>query len=206
MALRTTLSCCVYAALAVLAACESSSSTAPPGGPRVFVGEVAGSDARVGVVATDHNARIFFCGGPASYVGMTHWIPSAPIDAHGGIAQPADGAGWIVEGQVAALGASGTVTVPGGASFSFHADPVAKDTAAGLYEAVGPCGKVGLIVTQGSSGDTAEAQGACVPSSGMADPEQVNPLFPIERAADGTISVDASGARVLVHAALPPAE
>jgi hypothetical protein len=206
MALRTTLSRCAHAALVVAAvACGSSSSTTAPASPRVYVGVVAGSDARLGMVATDHNARIFFCGGPATYASMTHWIQSTPIDAHGGIAQPADAAGWVVEGQVAAAGASGMITVAGGATFSFHADPVATGTIAGLYEGGGPCGKVGLIVTQGSAGETADGQGACIPSSGMADPEQVIPIRPLERGTDGRIPVNASETRVFVQAAAPPA-
>jgi hypothetical protein len=97
------------------------------------------------------------------------------------------------------------VTVPGGATYSFHADPVVKDTIAGLYEAVGPCGKVGLIVSQASAGDAPAGQGACVPASGKADPEQVNPIRPLERGADGSIAVTVDGAQVLVHAAAPPA-
>ncbi len=205
MALRSKLSRCAHVAFVVVAAACGSSSSPSPAAPRVFIGEVAGSDARVGVVATDHSARIFFCGGAATYKGMTHWIPAAAIDAHGAVSQPADAAGWAVEGQVAEAGASGTVTPPGGSAFAFHADPVAKDTIAGLYEAGGPCGKVGLIVVQGSTGATPDGQGACVPASGKADPEQVTPIRPIERAGDGTIAVTVDGAQVLVHAAAPPA-
>jgi hypothetical protein len=209
MAIRTNLSWVAPAAFAVVAACSSSSSPATPAtsaapATRVFIGAVEGSDARVGVVATDQSARIFFCGGDASYKAMTHWIPSAPIDGHGGVSLPADKAGWVIQGQVAAAAASGMVTVPGGSTFSFHADPVAKDTIAGLYEAMGPCGKVGLIVSQGTAGDSPAGQGACVPASGNADPEQVNPIRPIERGADGSIAVTVGGAQVLVHAAAPP--
>jgi hypothetical protein len=205
MGLRSKLSLCAHAAfLVVPAACGSSSSPAPAA-PRVFIGDVTGSDARVGVVATDHSARIFFCGGAATYKGMTHWFPSAPIDAHGAVSQPADKAGWVVVGQVAEAGMSGTVTPPGMSAFAFHADPVAKDTIAGLYEATGPCGKVGLIVAQGSTGATPDGQGACVPASGNADPEQVNPIRPIERAGDGTIPVVVDGAQIPVRAAAPPA-
>ena len=208
MTIRTNLSWAAHAAFAVVAACSSSSTPAPPAATpalRVFVGEVEGSDARVGVVATDQSARIFFCGGDASYKAMTHWIPSAPIDGRGGVSLPADNAGWVVHGQIADAAASGMVTVPGGSTFSFHADPVAKDTIAGLYEAVGPCGKVGLIVSQGSAGDSPAGQGACVPASGNADPEQVNPIRPLQRGADGSIAVTVDGAQVLVHAAAPPA-
>jgi len=204
MGIRTNLSRCAHATCVVaLVACGSSSSPAPAPA-HVYVGQVDSSDARVGVVATDHSARIFFCGGDATYKTMTHWIPSAAVDASGVISQPVDTAGWSVSGHIAAASVSGTVTPPGGSAFTFHADPVAKDTIGGLYEAGGPCGKVGLIVAQGSTGETPAGQGACVPASGHADPEQVIPIRPIERASDGTIPVVVGGTQVRVSAATPP--
>src|SRR6266571_2264201 len=39
--------------------------------PRLYVGTVDGSDARVALVATAHHARIYFCGGPSSYMDLT---------------------------------------------------------------------------------------------------------------------------------------
>jgi hypothetical protein len=206
MAFRTTLSRCALAAHVAAAAACGSSSSPTPGASRVFVGQVEGSDARIGVVATDHHARIFFCGGNATYSAMTHWLASVPIDAHGGVSPPADAAGWRVEGQVVQAGVSGTVTVAGGSTFTFHADPVAKGTIAGLYEGSGPCGKVGLIVAQGSTAETPVGQGACVPASGHADPEQVTPILPIARAADGTIPVVVAGAQLPVYPAAAPAD
>jgi hypothetical protein len=170
------------------------------------VGQVDGSDARVALIATEHNARIFFCGGDTTYKVMTHWIPSAPIDAKGEVSQPADSAGWAIEGQVESSGVSGTVTAHGDSTLMFHAAPVATGTIAGIYEATGPCGRVGLIVAQASAGQAPVGQGACVPPSGNADPEQVIPIRPIARAADGTIPVMVGGAKVLVHPAAAPAE
>jgi hypothetical protein len=207
MAVRKELSGCACAVLAACAAGCGSSSGSAPAAPRVFIGDVSGSDARVGIVATDHSARIYFCGGDATFATMTHWIPSVPIDSVAGdLAQQGASGGWSVVGQVGDAGASGTVTVAGGNVFSFRADPVAAGTIAGLYEAAGPCGKVGLIVAQGSAGQTPAGQGACVPATGGASPEQVNPIRPIERAADGTIAVIVDGAQILVRAAAPPAE
>ena len=203
-----TLSKGAYAALVVVAAaCGSSSSSSPATvAPRVFVGQVEGSDARVALITTEHNARVFFCGGDTTYKSMTHWIPSAPIDAKGAVSQPPDAAGWAVEGEVQSSGASGMVTAHGGSTFAFHAVPVATGTIAGIYEAAGPCGKVGLIVAQASAGDAPVGQGACVPPNGNADPEQVNPIRPIARAADGTIPVVVGGARLLVRPAAAPPE
>ncbi len=64
-------------------------------------------------------------------------------------------------------------------------------------------GKVGVIVAQATAGDEPVGQGACVPAAGMASPEQVNPIRPIRRAADGTIAVVVDGAQIAVHAAAP---
>ena len=201
---------CECAAVAAgMASCGStSSSPAPAAAPRVFVGEVTGSDARVAVVATAHHARVYFCGGDATFATMTHWMPSVAIDASSGelLQDGATVGGWNVVGQVTAAEASGTVVVASGSTFSFHAAPVVAGTIAGLYEAVGPCGKVGLIVAQGSSAESALGQGACLPAGGLPSAEQVNPIRPIDRGADGTIPVVVDGAQILVRAAAAPAD
>jgi hypothetical protein len=159
----------------------------------------------VALIATDHNARIFFCGGDTTYKSMTHWIASAPIDAKGAVMQ-SDTAGWVIHGEVASSGVSGVVTAHGGPTFNFHAAPVATGTIAGVYEVNAPCGKVGLVVAQGSAGEAPTGQGACVPANGNADPEQVIPILPITRGADGTIPVIVGGANFIVHPAAPPPE
>ncbi len=203
---RCFLGCAFAVAATCVAACGSASPGSAPAAARVFVGTVTGSDARVGVVATDRTARIFFCGGASSVSAMTHWLPSVPIEPEGKATQPKDAAGWSMGGQVAATGVSGMVTPAGGAAFAFHADPVTPGTIAGLYEGAGPCGKVGLIVAQSSAGDEATGQGACVPATGGASPEQVNPIRPIERAADGTIPVVVDGTQSRLKATAAPAE
>jgi hypothetical protein len=201
------------AALAVsFAGCGSSSGGAPPSSaaaPRVFVGVVEGTDVQVGIVATTHHARVFFCGGDASYATLTHWIPSATLDPAGGaLSQGDDAAGWSVDGKLDDGGATGTVVAGPAGTFSFHAAPVSAGTIAGLYEGADPCGKVGLIVTQNTAGDDPAGQGACVPSvtGGMASNQQVNPIRPLARAADGTIPVMVSGSMALVRAAAAPVE
>jgi hypothetical protein len=212
MALRSKLplfACASAAVAACVAACGSSSSSASPASaePRVFIGQVDGSDARVGVVATGHSARIYFCGGDGTFTTMTHWFPSVPFGTSGRDLAPTGAtAGWSIAGEVDDAGASGMVTTTSGSGFAFHAAPVAAGTIAGLYEAAGPCGKVGLIVAQGSAGEEPVGQGACVPATGGASPEQVNPIRPIQRAADGTIAVVVDGVQVPVHAAAAPAD
>jgi hypothetical protein len=214
MALRSRLPWNALALAACAAGCASSASSAPvpaasstAPAPRVFIGEVTGSDARVGVVATDHHARIYVCGGDASYTTMTHWLPSVPIDVvRGALSQDGGTTDWSVEAQVSDSGVSGSLAVAGGATFPFHAERVAAGTIAGLYEAVGACGKIGLIVTQGSSSETPLGQGACLPVSGAPNAEQVNPIRPIDRAADGTISVVVDGAPIVLRPAAAPAD
>jgi hypothetical protein len=199
-----------------LVGCGSSSPGSAPNttpattaAPLVFVGEVQGTDVLVGIVATTHHARVFFCGGDTSYATLTHWIPSASLDPAGGaLTQASDTAGWSVSGTLDEGGATGTVVAGATGSFTFHAAPVAAGTIAGLYESTLPCGKVGLIVAQDSGADAPTGQGACVPSvpGGTASTEQVNPIRPIARAADGTIPVSVGTTTTAVHAAAPPAE
>ncbi len=204
--------CAGLAFAGCLLGCGSSSPGSAPGttaAPLVFVGDVEGTDVRVGIVATRHHARVFFCGGDTSYATLTHWIPSASLDpGDGALTQASDTAGWSVNGTLDEGGATGTVVAGATGSFSFHAAPVAAGTIAGLYESTLPCGEVGLIVAQDSSGDAPTGQGACVPSApgGTASTEQVNPIRPITRAADGTIAVSVGTTTTVVHAAAPPAE
>jgi hypothetical protein len=190
------------------AGCGSSSSAAAPAeGPRVFVGQVTGTDARVGIIATAHHARVYFCGGDGSYGTLTHWIPSATLDpAGGGLSQAADAAGWAIDGHLDASGASGTLMAAGGAPLAFSALPVAPGTIAGLYETLLPCGKVGVIVAQASASEDAVGQGACIASDGSSKIEQVNPIRPIVRGTDGAIPVAVDGAMTTVRPAAAPAE
>ncbi|HZU85473.1 MAG TPA: hypothetical protein VE987_21225 [Polyangiaceae bacterium] len=177
----------------------------------VLVGDVPGTDARVGIVATADHARLFFCGGASSVLSLTHWF-SADIGAtqriafDAGMVQP-----FAIDGSFGPGGATGTVVLADGQSRVFEASPVAAGTIAGVYEADSSCGKVGLIVTQPSAGATAMGQGACVPTAAPGAPAQpilqVNPLEPIVRAADGTIVVTVVGetGSVALRAAAPPA-
>ena len=162
---------------------------------RFFTGTVEGTDARIGVVAAKHHARLYFCGGDSTFATLSRWIP-AGIDASGDLEpDPAAEMGWMVTGTLSSDAVDGSLRPGDAASYRFHAAPVDERTIAGLYEGTSPCGKVGVIVSQGSSSDSPVAQGACIMSSGggTADVHQVNPVAPFERAADGTIAVEVSG-------------
>jgi hypothetical protein len=162
---------------------------------RFFTGTVEGTDARIGVVAAKHHARLYFCGGDSTYTMLSRWVP-ATIDSSGNLTpDPAAEMGWVVTGTISSDAVDGSLRPGDAASYRFHAAPVADGTIAGLYEGTSPCGKVGVIVSQGSSGESPVAQGACITSSGSgsADIHQVNPVGPLERDADETISVEVSG-------------
>jgi hypothetical protein len=197
----------VFLAAAVCGCGSSSGGAASTSAPRVFVGTVDGSDAQVAVIATEHHARVYFCGGDSSFATMTHWIPSASLDPAAGTLSDDGSTGWTVSGHLDDTTVTGSVMAGGQGPYAFHATPVAAGTIAGLYDAFPPCGHVGVIVTQGSASDMPEEQGACLPSANStASTEQVNPIRPIERAADGTIAVSVGGATSFVKAATPPAE
>ncbi|HEX3771237.1 MAG TPA: hypothetical protein VHV30_10250 [Polyangiaceae bacterium] len=195
------------------AGCSSSSSPAPAGAgggagaANVFVGNVAGTDAQVGIVAGASQAVLYFCGGDGSYETKTHWIPSAAVSG-AAFSAASDPGGWSISGTLGDAGASGSVVMGDGGTFAFSATPVAAQTIAGLYKAIGPCGTIGVIATQASPGDTPAIQGACLPASGssMGSVEQVNPVMPIQRATDGTIAVSVGGSTVAVKAVTSAAE
>jgi hypothetical protein len=187
----------------------SNSSTSPTA--QVLVGTVADSDARVGIVTTTRQARLFFCGGATSYMTATHWF-TVDLDSSHQVVQDSGTSGpFSVVGRVDSGGATGTVVLGDNQMHVFQAAPVAPGTLAGVYEANAQCGKVGLIVTQPSSDQAPDGQGACVapPTGGpdLAKVGQVNPLLPIARAADGSIRVEVTetNEEVSVLAAAPPA-
>jgi hypothetical protein len=202
-------------AFAAFVSLGCSSSSAPSASavqgsqPRVFTGQVDGTDARVAVVATTHHARVFFCGGDATYATSTHWF-LVDIGPAGQVASPSDG-GLSFNGQVGDSVVRGSLVGVDGRSHTFVASPISAGTIAGLYEATQPCGKVGLIVSQSSPTVAPTGQGACIGSPGAngATPvEQVTPLRPLTRAADGTIRVTIAGSPgdIAAGPAVAPAE
>jgi hypothetical protein len=194
-----------------------SSSSAPSAAavqgslPRVFTGQVDGTDVRVAVVATTHHARVFFCGGAATYATSTHWF-LVDIGPSGQVASPSD-CGLSFSGQVGDGVVRGSLVGVDGRSHTFVASPISAGTIAGLYEPAQPCGcgKLGLIVSQSSPAVAPTGQGACIGTpgaSGATPVEQVTPLRPLTRAADGTIRVTIAGSADEVSAgpAAAPAE
>jgi hypothetical protein len=194
-------------ALALLAAmtiaCSASETSKPSA--RVFSGEVQGTDVRVGVVASAQQARIFFCGGSASYQTKTKWL-TANLDSAHQLALPNTVADpWKLEGEVSDAEVSGSIDMGDAVALPFRAPLVSEGTLGGLYEGTAPCGKLSLIVSQPSLAATPEGIGACIGMSGI---EQVDPLMPIARGPDGTIAVSVGDVAnpFAVHAATPPVD
>ena len=202
---KTTCAKYLAASIAMTAlACGGSRSSVPAtASSRVFIGDVPDTDVRVGIIATDRHARVFFCGGPSSYATMTRWLPADVDAAHKLTLQVPGTETWTLEGEVGDGGVVGSVDMGDAMARPFRAIPVLERTMAGLYEGTAPCGKLGLIVLQPTVDGTPVGQGACV---GPTTIEQVNPLAPILRASDGTIrvSVGASAEEEQVRAATPP--
>ncbi len=189
---------------AALAFSSAACGDGPPPSPagRVYTGEVTGTDVRVGIIATEHRARVFFCGGDSTYETMTRWV-TGDIDAAHQLSLPSSAtAKWVLTGAVADAEVTGSVDVGDGVARSFRATMVSERTISGLYEGTSGCGRIGLIVSQSTPDTTAVAQGACVGPA----LEQVNPLQPIVRTADGAIlvTIGKSIAEREVRPAAPP--
>jgi hypothetical protein len=200
--------------LLVLATCagacsadHESATPAPEATPRVFTGEVAGTDAQVSAIVTSHHARLYFCGGASTYTTLSRWIPA--VTSRGEVtADETAGKGFSVRATLDGDELSGTLSTGDAGAYSFHAGVTNDGTVAGLYEATSPCGKVGVIVTQATAKDEPAAQGACIGTGNVVDIHQVNPVLPLVRTKDGSIRVvvDGSSTEVLVRAAAPPAD
>jgi hypothetical protein len=173
---------------------------------RVFSGDLPGTDARVGIVVSERHARIFFCGGPSSYQTKTRWL-TAGIDTVHRLALPASATeSWKLEGDVSGVEVNGSVEMGDAVPHSFRATLVTEGTLGGLYEGTADCGKLSLIVSQPTAAAAPVGIGACIGASSI---EQVDPLMPIERGADGSIRVTVSSAGsvanpLAVRAAAPP--
>jgi hypothetical protein len=161
-------------------------------GASVFTGTLTDTDARVAVIATKTRARLYFCGGDSTYTMLSRWV-TAGLAANGDVTPDANAMGWSIDATVGPAKVNGTLTTGDAASYSFLATIVDKKTISGLYEAVSPCGKVGVIVSQPTETDMPVAQGACI-GNGNVDIHQVNPVLPLKRDADGAISVVVAGA------------
>jgi hypothetical protein len=198
---RTTPTAFFAAAIALAAvACGDGAPSSVPA--RIYTGELAGTDVRVGIIATEHHARLFFCGGPSSYQTKTRWVTS-DIDAAHALQLPSSpNETWVLRGTVTDAEVTGSLDMGDATPHTFRATMVSERTISGLYEGTAPCGRLGLIVVQATPDMPPVGQGACVGTT----LEQVNPLEPIVRTPDGTIrvTVGTSDMERDVRAAAPP--
>jgi hypothetical protein len=200
----------LVAALLITGACarpaQAPSASSPP---RMFVGEVAGTDARVAVVATERSARVYFCGGDSSVATSTKWL-RASIDGAGRLTPENNDGRWRLDGVMDGNHIMGSVDRGDGVPHAFDMTMVTQGTIAGLYETTASCGTVGVIVTQSSPDAPASAQGACIAPATAGSPQffQVNPLGPLAVGDDGAIAVLARGTEepARVRPATPPGQ
>src|SRR5215471_1648447 len=97
---------CLAAAACAVLACGSTSQHGPSA-VRVYIGVVDGTDAQVALVASAHHTRIYFCGGPSSYMTLTRWF-TLDLDSSGATHAQADaGQDWTLDGQLTTGKASG---------------------------------------------------------------------------------------------------
>lgn len=158
---------------------------------RVFVGAVQDSDVMVGIATAGNRTTWFFCGGPTSYATQTHWFSSP--SGLGSAFSLSDG-GLQLEGASSADTIQGTLQKDAGDARSFSARQVSDAPPAGVYDALAPCGHIGLIVQPSTTGAPPAAQGTCLQTASGADiVEQVNPVMPLSLDANGGVAVSVAG-------------
>jgi hypothetical protein len=126
--------------------------------PKVFVGELDGTDAVVGLVARGDLGRMYVCGGPETMDTLNGWVDVTR-----------EGDGWAGASDAITVDPSGTLSVDGephGFALRAGADPD------GPWAADGPAGEcpVGVVVLDGG----ARIQGVACPRA--AAPAQVVPV------------------------------
>lgn len=129
--------------LALLGGCSRPSTTSP--GPRVYVGEIAGSDALIALVVQDGQLAGYACGGPNTWGSHTGWFFGT---LSGSEINPTTAPnGHRLEGRLSGSSASGSFTLPDGTSLSWTAQEARPGTGAGLYTHEEDGQRTGLIVT-----------------------------------------------------------
>jgi hypothetical protein len=129
--------------LALLGGCSRPSTTSP--GPRVYVGEIAGSDALIALVVQDGQLAAYACGGPNTWGSHTGWFFGT---LSGSEINPTTAPnGHRLEGRLSGSSASGSFTLPDGTSLSWTAQEARPGTGAGLYAHEEDGQRTGLIVT-----------------------------------------------------------
>lgn len=164
-----------------------------------WVGAVEETDVRVAVLTGKGRARLYFCGGAASYATATRWFN---VFYDGGEHIDFEEEAWRIHAHLTLGGLIGEVKLGDDVTRTVRAQEVEPSTLAGLYEGKADCGRLGLIVAQADEDTRPIAQGACTSTTG-APPQQVDAIAPITSEA-GKIRVrtpGGGGATLLLQAA-----
>jgi hypothetical protein len=186
--LRWTHVALVLSVLACSAACGSSGG-GPTSTTTRFVGTVDGTNVVVGLVVTDGQALLFFCGKGETLTTLTHWMHGAVT--LGQAFELTDGtARATATATPSASHLSGTfIASASGKPMTWSADLVTGGTLAGIYTDQLSEGLVALIVLQSSSSATPMAQGAFHDVMLKEAILQVTPLAPLVLTG-GSLAVD----------------
>jgi hypothetical protein len=163
-----------FFALSVLLVGASCGSD--PHAPATYVGDVDGTDMKIGIVTEGGKVAMFACGGPTSYAQATKWFRGASEPMT--ISFSSDG--WVAKASASGDMATGTIDRGTGIAFRFTAKKVPEDGVAGLYELKDQNGTAGVVVI-----DSQHAQGALVPVNPAIAIEQIEAILPVSRVSDG---------------------
>jgi hypothetical protein len=168
------------AGLACTVSCSSSS------GPTVaatveYVGTVEGTNVLVGLVVTNGQALLFFCGAGDTLTTLTHWMHgSVTLGKAFALTDGTASATGAASGSLNASHLSGTFTPSASAKpMAWSADFVTGSTLAGVYTDQLSAGLVALIVLQAPDAGTTTAQGAFHDLALKDEILQVTPLNPL---------------------------
>lgn len=142
-----------------------------------YVGEVAGTDMRVGIAAHNGKADVFFCGGPTS-LARTKWFRALAFP----LEQPFAKDGFsttVVRGDDQA---TGTLVFPDGTSHAWSATKVDGNGLAGLYDVKDERGVGGVIVHSQSM-----TQGAFIAKDVGVEVRQIIVVRPVDRGLSITV-------------------
>ncbi|MCA9667426.1 MAG: hypothetical protein KC503_17625 [Myxococcales bacterium] len=160
-------------------------------GVTYFVGAVSQSDVVIGVSSKQGLAKLYVCGGDATYQDTTRWLEGT-LDNDGGSFAANDG--WSATVTRVGSTLTGKVTTPDKRELSFDASAAAAGTIAGLYGVLDDGCMTGVVVRQPSAGDAPTAQGVWCASDGTV--AQVTPVMPLVLSASGlAVRVNVAGAQ-----------
>lgn len=171
---------CALVACLVVSCGSSVEPVAEPKPKVVYVGQVDGTDARIGLVRNDAQWAAYVCGGPTTLESMTAWFEgegAPPSDA--GV--EAQSNGKLL--RVTFSGQEATGSVLADREVPFSAPRVPDDHMAGLYQMRELGCRSGLVVPPPGAGDPQGVHCESLDASGNVIPtvyQQVNPLSPLE--------------------------